>query len=661
MPNTMPMLAALPAFISNNADWAFAALIVILGLFVYGLPDLLRTRFGRIWAISGVCFRDAIRRRVLWITPLAMLGILLVGQFQRPVDQQDAIRLTIKVCLFTTGMVVTIIALITAATNLPREIENRVVFTIVTKPVTRLEIVLGKIVGFARVSAAMLLVMGAFSLVYLHSKAWWLGRQINDDLQSARLEPTQRVWLTHYQEQGLLQSRTVEQADSLMQYARPPVGNEAGGWILGQGQDAVAQVPLAANALVSKAAPDSPGGSVGLQVVLHVGFEPIKTDFVAKTEAEQPHVAVQFLDPNSGIVLLSADQLGRGAQAVLTDPTGDTPVVIAIPPEKAITLATASSADVQLLCGSASYLYHVRPDAVALAVPDAPGVFRSLPATQLFLRGSTGRSGQQLGATSRGVSPVAVYAYRDAATPTAKNGQVPFELNVNVERGGDSEDEANGTVEVRAYDRKGSKLSPPTTVFPESRRTVFFDLPAEYVSGGDFDLQLTNRASGHTLGLSRVSVQMVSAQGYFGLNLLKALLVLWLLAILTATVAFWCSTFLSWPIAVVLTVLLVLGHWAVSNVDLGSGIGAQVATDFFPNNAMASKLTNTSVEQLSHVLTLLASVLPDITSFGVSEQLEQGVTLSLAELAGPLKVLVVFGLPLVTVAYVFLRNKEVAP
>ena len=660
-PNAPAMLAALPAFITGHVDWAVAAVVVVLGLCVYGLPDLLRTRLGRIWAISGVCFRDAIRRRVLWITPLAMLGILAVGQFQRPVDQQDAIRLTIKVCLFTTGLVVTIIALITAATNLPREIENRVIFTIVTKPVTRLEIVLGKVVGFARVSAAMLLVMGAFSLVYLHAKAFWLGKEMDAVLQDPRTDPTQRIWLTHFQEQGLLQSRSVALADSLMQYARPPQAGETGGWIMGQAQDALVRVPLERNALVSKAAPEAPGGSTGLLVTLHIGFEPVTAGFVPQNDAEKPHALIQVLDPLSGSVVLTSEMLGKGAQALLTDPTGDTAVNLQIPPDRATALASAPALDVQILCGSSAYLFHIRGDALTVSVPDGPGEFRPLPVGRIVLRGSTGRTGQQLGTTSHGLTPVAVYAYHDAAKPSANAGNVPFEMNVNVERGGEAENEVNGTLEVRAYDRKNNKLSPPTVVYPESRRTAFFNLPAEFVSSGDFDLQLRNRANGHTLGLARNSVQMVAEHGYFGLNLLKGLVVLWLLAILTATVAFWCSTFLSWPIAVVLTVLIVLGHWAVSNVDLGSGIGAQVATDFFPNNSTGAKVVNTSVEQLAHALTLLASALPDITPFGVTDQIEQGVTLSLSDVSAPLEVLTVFGLSLVTLAYVFLRNKEVAP
>src|SRR3954469_21229826 len=139
--------------------YIIAGIIVLLGL-ALGLPDLMRISPKRIWAIGSVGFRESIRRRVLWVTPLAMLGIIAVSQLSHPFDEQDAIRQTTKYCLFASGVVVVIATLILACTSLPKEIDNRVIYTIVTKPATRLEIVLGKTLGFARTSALILLVMG---------------------------------------------------------------------------------------------------------------------------------------------------------------------------------------------------------------------------------------------------------------------------------------------------------------------------------------------------------------------------------------------------------------------------------------------------------------------------------------------------------------------
>ena len=653
----------MPAFITNNLGWAVSLGIVALGLFVYGLADVLRSRPGRIWAIGGVCFRDAIRRRVLWITPLAMLGIIAVSQFQKPFDEQDAVRSTIKVCLFTTGLVVTIIALVTAATNLPREIENRVVFTIVTKPVTRLEIVIGKIVGFARVSAVMLLVMGLFTLIYLHGQSWWLGRGIRQALKSGQTEGSRRVWLEHFRDEGLLQSRSLVQSATMMQYARPPESDD-GGFIVGGVQDAVVRIPLEPKSLESAMAPGAPGAA-GVLLAIKIGYEPVHAPPAVTTQpAAAPTVTAQIIDLAGGSIIMSADQLGKGSTVTLADPSGDKPVYVQVSPERATQLAQLPALDVQLICSNPDFLYHVRSDALTLIVPDSQtnGHAVKSPSTPL-LRGSNGRGGQQLTGPGRGVRPVAIYGFRNAPIPTTIGGdRVPFELTVGVDASGDTSDrDPVGTLEVRAKDRKSGKVSEPVIVYPESRRTVFFDLPDEFVKNGDFDLQVQNASPGHTVGVTRASLSMVAGHEYFGFNLVKALIVVWLLSVLAATVAFWCSTFLSWPIAVVLSTLIILGHWAVSNVDLGSGIGAAVANDMVGGNAPVARVVNTSVENLSRALVLVGGVLPDITAFGITDRIEKGTSLTTADMGAPLGVLAMFGLPLVTVAYVFLRNKEVAP
>jgi hypothetical protein len=54
-------------------------------------------------------------------------------------------------------------------------------------------------------------------------------------------------------------------------------------------------------------------------------------------------------------------------------------------------------------------------------------------------------------------------------------------------------------------------------------------------------------------------------------------------------------------------------------------------------------------------------VLPDISPFGATDELERGSWITFARLLDPLKVLAIFGLPILTLSYVFFRNKEVAP
>ena len=74
-----------------------------------------------------------------------------------------------------------------------------------------------------------------------------------------------------------------------------------------------------------------------------------------------------------------------------------------------------------------------------------------------------------------------------------------------------------------------------------------------------------------------------------------------------------------------------------------------------------SALSDVKVLDLSRLLRGVSSVLPDISKFAAVEDIERGVTISVQRLRDPLLVLLTFGLPLLVISYVILRNKEVAP
>src|SRR5882724_4632923 len=216
------LLADLPSQISDNLSIIVLIVIVLVGLLGIGLKDVLRFSLTRAWAISGVCFQQSIRRRVLWLTPLVILGVLTVSQFQKPVDPQDAVRQTTSYCLFATGLLVAIVTIILACTNLPQEIENRVIYTVATKPTTRLEIVVGKVIGFCRVSFWILVIMGLFSWGYLRLSDWRLRSAIKTQLD-AGVDQMSRPTLEYYRDHGTLHARELVLPTKLSVYSHEPM------------------------------------------------------------------------------------------------------------------------------------------------------------------------------------------------------------------------------------------------------------------------------------------------------------------------------------------------------------------------------------------------------------------------------------------------------
>lgn len=678
----------MPAFVSQNLPWFIAGLIVVVGLLIYGLKDVLRFSLKRVWAISSVNFAESIRRRVLWITPLAILGVIVVSQLQHPVDEQDAIRQTTKFCLFASGLLVTVTAIILACTNLPREIESRVIYTVVTKPTTRLEIVVGKILGFARVSATILIIMGVFTYGYLKFREFNLRGFINDRLASNAVDTPSRPTLEHYQKSGLLNARVYESADDLQVYSRPPDPSDDRRYMFGaaEGQFLVPFYvpeewranlqPLAIEVNVgyepSSFLPEDPADSAPPTTLPYYIQNPdatLEQVTISKPKVDKtPAVAIELLDGNFN-ALVGGSYINGGRELRLPDPEGKERAIAELSPEGIQQLLGRGGLFfVQVTGVTTNYEFFARQQPVLVLsqthrlepLYDKRRNTVALPRFQT----RTGTYGMQLRGGS-GKVPLAVYKFRDVDVSTGADKQVQFEVRVGIEReSGDTEDmptELDVTILNRAA---GATMSAPVKVYPETNRTAYFSLPASTITGRDFDVLISCRSKDQYAGVTPRSLLLITATQPFAFNLVKSLLVLWLLSILVVIVSIFASTFLSWPIAIVLTVLILLGHWGVKQLGdaTAPGIGNLVVTDLFKSgDPDVAKTISTSVEVLAKFLNAVTSVLPDISKFSALEDLEAGIALPKQRLVDALQVLAVFGLPMTVLAYVLLRQKEVAP
>jgi hypothetical protein len=147
---------------------AAAGLVAIAGFGGPFLRDALRMRWGRIYALAKLSFKEAVRRRVVWV----FLGILILYLFparwffqEKPEDELKSI-----IGVTTRGMNVLLISvgLLLAAFAIPSDIKNLTIHTVVTKPVERFEIVLGRFLGYLGLVTAALAVMTGFGLLLIN-------------------------------------------------------------------------------------------------------------------------------------------------------------------------------------------------------------------------------------------------------------------------------------------------------------------------------------------------------------------------------------------------------------------------------------------------------------------------------------------------------------
>ena len=666
-----------PPVIAGNLSWIVGGLIVVIGLFVVGFKDVIRFRFRRVWAISGVCFDESIRRRILWITPLAILGVIVISQLQKPNDEQDAIRQTTKFCLFATGFVVTISTVILACTNLPREIENRVIYTVVTKPTTRLEIVLGKILGFARVSAAILIIMGLFTYGYLSLRAYSLTQAIHDRLAIVgAVDPISRPTLEHY-EAGLLNANTLAASQGFGIYARvPPMG--AGRRYFDEGTALVPFVLPQDTAIVSDSS-GKPSDQPAMLIRGRVGFERMPPAASAAPSAAPstqplppPQVVVQIFDSNYNSIVTT--EINGGKPIDLTSADGTTFQV----PVAASALNTLSKQPyfyVAFLGGTGNVQYWLDTQPAQLIVPvGSKPDFQTVDPTnptdptkpaQLVFVGRQGLDGQQVRGDTASRAPVAVFPFENVSVDEGSTRPLPFELRMSIEKG-DSENtdvETPTRVALAVRNQKTGQIVDAGELTPESNRPAYGELPAAAVAGANFDIIIRCLSPQRWLGAKADSIAVVEAENSFGFNLVKSLFIIWLLTVLVISIAIFCSTFLSWPIAIVLTLLILLSHWGLQQLGdaAEAGLGRQFVQDFNVRDPAQAQAISATVEQLNKFLKAVSTVLPDIDRFSATEDIERGISIPPEKLWDALVAMIAFGLPLSVLAYVFLKNKEVAP
>src|SRR6058998_2475542 len=127
----------------------------------------------RILAITSNTLTELTRLKVFYV--LLVFGLLLIGSsiFMAQFSFQQEFQILKDVSLGAISMFTSLLAIVATARMLPQDIEDRTVYTILAKPVPRLEYVLGKIAGVLLLLAiSTLLMAAAFVLVlYLREQA----------------------------------------------------------------------------------------------------------------------------------------------------------------------------------------------------------------------------------------------------------------------------------------------------------------------------------------------------------------------------------------------------------------------------------------------------------------------------------------------------------
>lgn len=125
-------------------------------------PSVHPNRVGNILAIASVVVTELCRRKDFYVLFILTALITLVMGSVSFFDMENVSRYLREICLFLIWVSSLVITVVTTARQLPAERENRTLFPLLAKPVTRHEVVLGKFAGCWLATGLTLLVFYTF-------------------------------------------------------------------------------------------------------------------------------------------------------------------------------------------------------------------------------------------------------------------------------------------------------------------------------------------------------------------------------------------------------------------------------------------------------------------------------------------------------------------
>jgi len=125
----------------------------------------------KIWLIAKTILIEAVRRKDLYVVALlSALIISIVGVF-RFFDVEGLHKFFREVSLTVMNWATTIIVILLAARQLPREFESRTIYPLLAKPVSRLHFLVGKLVGTLLAAA----IAYAIFMLFFSFGQWQIG------------------------------------------------------------------------------------------------------------------------------------------------------------------------------------------------------------------------------------------------------------------------------------------------------------------------------------------------------------------------------------------------------------------------------------------------------------------------------------------------------
>ncbi len=123
-----------------------------------------------IWALAGIVIKELYRRKDFYVLFVLTAVITIAAGSVRFFNDPNIVRYVKDLCMLLIWISALLITIATTARQIPAERENRTIFPLLAKPVTRGQVILGKFLGCWLASGIALVVFYAFFAIISGSR-----------------------------------------------------------------------------------------------------------------------------------------------------------------------------------------------------------------------------------------------------------------------------------------------------------------------------------------------------------------------------------------------------------------------------------------------------------------------------------------------------------
>lgn len=578
-------------------------------------------------AIGWLARKEATRR--MW-APYVVLAVFLVvlaftHWFLQPPRPAEMSRLFVGTLTLLCSLLITLMIIFLSPLSLPTDIQQQTIYTIVTKPVSRLELIWGRILGYMVLVTVIITIFGGISYVYLI-------RQVNSTIRTTVAEAD-----AIRTDNPLRASQLDDQAEQLT--ARMS-----------------ARVPVKGSLVFrdSRGVPQIKGIDVGQEL-----------EYRTHVEGATPSKGIWRF----GVVSHPFDEVRNMAAR----DAGRTPSPSAYP-----VLDRRVPVSNFLRPGTIEYVDNEIFLTKNRQAQGASGLDSRIEALNAEKRTISARDAELQVALKKAQESGDSTAIQNAETELATVHSDPFrvEMSFTIYR------TTKGRVGEPVF---GSiKVINPITgeqyenTFPVREYYTDYQLiPASVLVGsnGNINIEVQCVSSTQYLGMAESDLFILASNGSFFWNFVRGLMGVWLQALVLTSIGVFAGTFLSWPVALLTTIAFFIGGQVAFGylqefafqAQFGGGPFESLYRLISHDNQMSELTPTVAVvtaktfdSLIMPIMSRLVYVVPNFASLDVSNTVADGFAVTGSQVIGNALMALAYALPFSVAGFFVLKNREVA-